>query len=100
MTVASANRTLMVWLTCSAALLLMCIALVGYAINASVSVQSKTNRQICVAFNEFDSVVTTTLKRSKANLPKITYFRDHPAELADQQAEIARQLGEFRQRTC
>lgn len=96
----AANRKLLVWLIVCALFLLASVALVGVAINEAVSTQDRTNRQICVAFNRFNAVITVTLNRSAVNLPKLAYFREHPGELAGQEDEIRQQIVQFRQRAC
>lgn len=98
--VLAANRKLAVWVIFSGVVLLASVALVGVAIDRSVSERQHSDREICVAFNRFNAVLTTTLRRSTVNLPKLSYFHDHPAELAQQEATIRAQLEQFRQRPC
>lgn len=95
-----ANRKLCLWLVVCGLFLLASITLVAVSINEAVSTQDRTNRQICVAFNRFNAVMTVTLNRSAVNLPKLAYFREHPDELAGQLDQIRQQIVQFRQRAC
>lgn len=94
------NRKLAVGVTVCALLVLASIAVAGVAIWRAASGQQHTNRDICIAFNRFDAVITATLERSSTNLPKLAYFRAHPLELAQQEDEVHKQLEQFRQQPC
>lgn len=91
---------LLAWVAVAAAMLAAAFALAAYAIGHAAADQRHTNRQICLAFNRFDLVITQTLQRSLVTLPTLAYFRQHPAELAAQRAEIRRELTLFRPRRC
>lgn len=94
------SRKLITWISSSALVVLVSIAVAGIAIYRATNDQQRTNQQICRAFNRFDAAISTTLQRSKANLPKLAYFRTHPLELARQEAEVQTQVRQFRQHTC
>lgn len=94
------NRKLAAWVIASGCVLLASVALVGVALNGAVNGRQRADRQVCVGFNRFDAVITQTLRRSAANLPKLAYFRAHPDELAKQEREIRRQLVLFQPRPC
>jgi type VI protein secretion system component VasK len=61
---------------------------------------SRTTRQICVAVNNLNKAITSSLERAREALPTVTYFRTHTAELREQLGEINRELHAFRPRTC
>ena len=72
----------------------------GIAIYARSNQQRSTNAQICAAVNNINMVITQTLERSKTNLPRLSYYKHHPHELANQLAEIDLSLALFRPRSC
>lgn len=94
------NRHLFAWIAISGLLFMGSIGLVGLVIGESVRSQHQVNRQVCIAFNRFNAVLTQTLERSAVNLPKLAYFQSHPDELAAQEREVRAQLRQFRQRPC
>ena len=57
--------------------------------------QNDINQAVCLAVVKLDTAITDTLKRSLANIPKVQYYREHPAELRAQQADIRRSLKKF-----
>lgn len=59
-----------------------------------------TDRQVCVAVQNINAVLTEQLKRSRANLPLLSYFEAHPEELQRQLRAIDVQLAAFKPRTC
>jgi hypothetical protein len=76
------------------------IALIVFALWQRKTTLDETNHRICVAIRNIDVVVTAQLERSRHNLPKLAYFREHPSELHDQQNRIEEQLRAFRPRDC
>lgn len=94
------NRKLAAWLGLCAAMMAVSIGLVAYSIYQAVDQQKQVDRRICRAFNKFDGLVSAQIRRTAVNLPKLTYYRAHPAELASQEAEIRRELAQFRQHPC
>lgn len=56
--------------------------------------------QICVAVNNLNSTITASLLRNRRNLPRLTYYREHPGELRIARAEIDATLRTFRPRRC
>lgn len=88
------------WVAVSGALFLLSTATIIAAVVLGARNQNKVNHQVCAGFNNLNRIVTATLQRQLANLPKLAYFRDHPGELAGQQAEIVAELEQFRPRSC
>lgn len=84
----------------SATLLAVSIGVIVAAIGQGVRNQEQINRQVCVAVNQFNTVIVDTLKRSRSNIPKLAYFKEHPDELKAQLRTIDKQIILFRQKPC
>jgi hypothetical protein len=76
------------------------MAVIAFSLYERKNTLTQTNHEVCVAIQNINQVVTKQLLRSKANLPKIAYFRQHPAELQDQLGTINQQLRDFKPREC
>lgn len=74
--------------------------LFGLAFYQRTQVVNEANQRICVAVNNINTVITQTLRRSLANVPRLSYYKQHPDELAQQEAEIRREIRRFKPRTC
>jgi hypothetical protein len=57
--------------------------------------QQDINRAVCGAVYKLDKTIITTLSRSRENLPRLAYYKDHPDELARQQVIISREIKAF-----
>jgi Skp family chaperone for outer membrane proteins len=80
--------------------LLVSVLLIFFALRERKKTLDRSDHQVCIAIRNLDLVVTRQLQRSKVNLPKLAYFREHPEELAQQQESIEAQLKAFRPREC
>lgn len=76
------------------------ITTAGASLLAREQTQKETNRTVCLAVNNLNRVIDSTLARSKTNLPKLSYYKRHPRELKEQLREVNRNLRLFRPRTC
>lgn len=66
----------------------------------TVVIQARQQTSLCRTTNALRTSIRASIERQRGNLPKLTYFRSHPAELLQQQAEIARELTSFADRPC
>lgn len=57
--------------------------------------QTDINKAVCVSVVRLDNAITQSLRRSQVALPKIQYYRQHPSELASQEADIRASLKRF-----
>ena len=101
------NHKLLAWVLLSVAALVGSAAFFGYAVGQSLSssrdrqeAQRIAIHQSCVAIQNLNRVITESLHRSRANLPKIQYYQHHPGELSRQLLELDRELLLFQPRTC
>lgn len=62
--------------------------------------QLRVNHEVCLAVNNINGAITQTIRRSKKNLDRLAYYREHPDERAEQLREIDRTLSDFKPRTC
>ncbi len=90
------DRKVQAWMGTAILLLFLSVAIAGWSVSQEQSAQMQT----CHAINRLDAVITQTLKRSKANLPKLSYFQANPSELASQEREIDREIEAFRPTSC
>ena len=58
------------------------------------------DRTVCVRINKINGVIAGILERSKKNIPKLSYYKQHPDELQDQLDEVDRQKSQFAQEDC
>lgn len=94
------HRVALVVTCICAVLIFVSMGCAGTALFFRTSDQQNTNREICVAVNNLNSVISQTLKRSKKNLDKLSYYRTHPSEREQQRKEIDRTIRDFKPRTC
>ena len=94
------HRTSLIVLMFCALLVILSLAAVGVSLRNRSDQQAETNHSICVAVNNINRIITQSLERSKHNIPKLAYYRNHPRELREQVAEVNRSLRDFRPRTC
>lgn len=57
--------------------------------------QQNINVAVCRSVVNLDGAITHTLERSLVTLPKISYYQEHPAELARQKFLTQQALKEF-----
>lgn len=94
------SQTLLWWVLLSVSVLLLSVGFSAYAAAQSDGAKADAIHETCVGLQNLNKVITQTLGRSKQNLPKLTYYREHPDELRIQIREINRELLVFRPRTC
>ena len=85
------------FITVAAASLAILAALTSIAIYAKQrdARQSDINKAVCVSVVRLDLAISETLQRSLKSLPKIQYYREHPAELRTAQRETRISLRKF-----
>lgn len=66
----------------------------------TVVIQSRQQRSLCRTTNALRTAIRESILRQKKNLPKISYFREHPDEMRDQKAEITQELASFADKPC
>jgi len=59
------------------------------------SQQMDINRAVCTAVVRLDEAISDTLRRSLVNIPKLDYYKQHPADLARQERDIRETLKKF-----
>jgi hypothetical protein len=67
---------------------------------ANQKLSERTDFKICTRINNINIIITDVLKRSKQNIPKLMYYKQHPDEMRDQIAQINHEIYRFRPRTC
>lgn len=78
-----------------ALLFFLSISTVGYVLYGRESTQRDVNAAVCKAVIRLDNAITSSLRRSLIDTPKLAYYKDHPDELADQIAQIRRTIKQF-----
>jgi hypothetical protein len=81
-------------------IIFLALSIAGASLLAREQAQKETSHTICVAVNNLNRVIDTTLTRSKRNIPRLAYYKHHPSELRAQIREVNRTLRLFRPRTC
>lgn len=116
-----ASHRMLIWTLVGAAALFSAIGLTGIvATRAADATQGRLDTQsyrldaqqarldaqryalhaVCVGVRNENILITQSFERSLRNLPRITYYRTHRADLRAQLREIRHQLRVFRPRTC
>ena len=67
---------------------------------AKTAAFQKADKAACVRIEALKSVARSQLHRGLKTLPTLTYYKEHPDELADARAQIHQQLHEFRPVKC
>ena len=90
------------WFAATLSFLLLVASSVALVVAVTANNRSarSTDEKICRAVNRVDITIVATLHRTKTNLPKLAYYRDHPTELADQKLEIDREIVRFKPLDC
>lgn len=90
------------WFVLTLSLLVVVAASIALVIAVTVNNHAarSTDAKICKAVNRVNTTIVDTLKRSEATIPKLQYYKDHPEELARQEAEIEAEIVKFSPLAC
>lgn len=61
---------------------------------------SVAEKHICVKVDHLDQAIIGILENSRARLPKIAYFREHPAQLVQADRQSRQQIATLRAAAC
>lgn len=90
------------WFVFTLSFLAMVASSIALVVTVAVNNHSarSTDRKICEGVNRVNITIIATLKRNEATIPKLQYYKDHPEELARQEAEIAAEIVKFQPLAC
>lgn len=77
------------------------VAIAGSLVSVSVYTtqrdanQKAINQAVCGAVYQLDRTIVAQLQRSQQNLPKLSYYKEHPDELRRQKQDISREIRAF-----
>ena len=72
------------------------IVAIGIVAHQRTDHQTDINRAVCAAVVQLDAAITNSLRRSLTNIPKLQYYKDHPAERDAQLADVRQSINDFK----
>jgi hypothetical protein len=91
-----------VWFATVLGLMIAIAASVALVISVARDHEARidTDTKICLATNRLVVPIRASLQRALVTLPTLSYYKEHPDELAIQLAEVRRNLRAFRTLDC